>query len=317
MPAMHGLCGVLLLLIPKMYHNACTRTLSTHSCFSTTLRSCRRYVLKTNEDSFVRLDRLPAFVADLPPQGLLFGRIGGAGNKAAQLAKSSTLPVDRDGFPIAPKKQLPYPNGCGYLVSVDVAKNIARPPFHPVPTGLTEDQLLGLVLHYSVVTTVIHAKSKVQPLGKCTEDVLVLHYQRHTPMMRRRYDRAARGANVCGKGFPKHMVCVRAGAQKTTEVKCPRGSVVRKVIHAAYAKVDKRELVYPYCKEDPESVIDLSDCKSPDSRRVAERLCLGRARCTIAATPTQFGGDPCRGSKHFYGLFECGAQNPVRKSELA
>lgn len=277
----------------------------TRLAFAWATRSCpaARHVLKTNEDAFVRLDRLPAFVADLPATGMLFGRLAGKGDKQALLAKASPLELDARGVPVV-RRQLPYPNGCGYLVSRDVAEAIGRPAI-VAPRGLTEDKFLGIALAYAAVTSPVSAQSRVQPLGKCTEDVLVLHYQRHPAMMRRRYERAVRGDNVCGKGFPAGMVCVRAAAHKVAEVRCPTGTAVARVVHAAYAKVDKRELVYPYCKEDAAAVVDLSDCKHVDSVAVAERLCLGQQQCQIAATPAQFGSDPCRGSKHFYALFEC------------
>lgn len=64
---------------------------------------------------------------------------------------------------------------------------------------------------------------------------------------------------------------------------------------------------FPWCQEDPKSVVLHDECFSPESRTVVKSLCVGKKNCTITADAKVFGKDPCRGgSKHFYGLFICG-----------
>lgn len=277
--------------------------------FAWIVQSCSsmKYTLKTNEDAFVRLDLLPEFCSKLPSMGLVFGRLAGAGSKTMQKLRAGPTVLPNDTLEHPPK--LPYPNGCGYIVSVDIAWAIAAPAAR-IPPEISEDRFLGIALHYVEVSSPIRAQGEIQPLAKCVPEVLVLHYQRHPALMRRRYERALKSQDVCGEGFRPTEICVRSHGRGKAEVRCPEGTKIAAVRAASFAAVDKREGPnFPWCLEGPSGVVDHSTCRSNRSRAVAERSCVGQTSCSIAVREAfpALSGPGCQQTRttHFIGLFIC------------
>lgn len=76
-------------------------------------------------------------------------------------------------------------------------------------------RLVGNVVH------AIRGQSEFQSYGKCTEDSVLLHYQRHPALMKRRFDRALRNKSICGNGFTVGEICVRIANYGVSEVILP------------------------------------------------------------------------------------------------
>lgn len=144
---------------------------------------------------------------------------------------------------------------------------------------------------YGPALRMVNGQEQFRPWGHCTADTLILHYQSHDKLLRRRYARALSGASICGQGYPTNQVCKRAEYQKSATFSCANGTVLSKVLFATYSRTNKYiGPRYPWCKEGPSAHEVDSDCRLPDTvvREHLEKQCLGRITCDIKASEKTF-----------------------------
>lgn len=217
------------------------------------------YVLKTNEHSFVQAARLQELVAGarFPRTNLVFGRINRR-QPTVERGRPSPDPANLHNLTHWPV----YPNGCGYLVSVDIARFLAGSAHSSeLPPYEFEDRAIGLLLAGLALPTrragppgeidFRNGEQEIRPWGHCTNGTVVLHYQSHDRLVRRRYLRAQRGEPMCGEGYnPSHEVCARAEHSKVVHFECPAPAVLSRVRFASFGVVNKFiGPRYPWCGE--------------------------------------------------------------------
>lgn len=137
-----------------------------------------------------------------------------------------------------------------------------------------------------------NGQDQFRPWGHCTPETLVLHYQSHDRLLRRRFERARRGEPLCGEGFAPHDVCVRAEFHKPATFTCQNGGVFDAVPFATFSRTNKFiGPRYPWCKEGPSAHEADHDCRLKDSHIAALllRRCIGKSTCTVQATEATFG----------------------------
>ena len=221
-----------------------------------------------------------------------------------------------------------YPSGSGYVVSRDVAAFLGGVDLVGLPDYEFEDRATGLLLAGFAGRTATPAfgglalrdgSPQFRPWGHCTPEALVLHYQSHDKLLRRRYQRVVAGASdMCGEGFPESQVCVAAEWGQRGTFRCPRaGQAFRAVVFASYGRVNLHiGPRYPWCKEGPSAHDPDEDVCVVDSssvRRVLAAACVGRSACTVAANPATFGALACANSAlgwerpHLVATLECAA----------
>jgi hypothetical protein len=92
-----------------------------------------------------------------------------------------------------------------------------------------------------------------RPWGHCTATTIVLHYQSHDKLLRRRHQRVVNGGDdMCGEGFMATEICLATEFGKTAHYKCPEGHVFASVAFASWGRVN--QFIgprYPWCKEGP------------------------------------------------------------------
>eukprot|EP00037_Helgoeca_nana_P023312 m.241322 g.241322 ORF g.241322 m.241322 type:complete len:279 (+) comp26308_c0_seq2:2769-3605(+) len=184
---------------------------ATDACVSAT------HILKTNEHSFVHVSRLQAeleSVAMISSTGLVYGRI---------MRRQRAGKTDRENLHNLVEWP-PYPSGSGYVVTRDIGKFLGTFAADVSLRYEFEDRAVGLLLAGYAAKTVTkgfgthlelrNGQDQFRPWGHCTPETLVLHYQSHDRLLRRRFERARRGEPLCGEGFAPHDVCVRAEFHK-------------------------------------------------------------------------------------------------------
>ncbi len=255
------------------------------------------FMLKTDEDAFVHVGALVERLAGLPRARLLLGY--GLSRMAA---------VDKAGRPKHGNRHAylthwpPYMSGAGYVVTRDVARVLGDPPL-PHAWLQDEDVATGLRLYPYNVTFVSDPRA-FKPWGHCEQPgVILIHYQRSAPVMRRRYARALRGESICGQPFAAGgpLVCGEGDEGHTLRLRCPPGTAVAEVVHASYGLRDGE------CAEGRDGLTASSLCHAPVSAAAVAERCLGRATCDVLASNTRFGGDPCPlRPKHLHVVVRCG-----------
>ena len=184
------------------------------------------HILKTDDDSFVRVDKLLTLMKTLPRERLYYGSFlrrmpGRIRNKTTKILTNDPLPGNKHNFPEWPW----YASGAGYILSHDLAKGIAYPPL-PVVVQSAEDRGIGMQL-YGRNVSYVSDKGMLRPWGHCSEGALLLHYQRDHGMLRRRYDRAIKGINICGEGWKSNQKCQLVDQYGSMEFKCDGGTTAR------------------------------------------------------------------------------------------
>lgn len=283
-----------------------------------------KHVLKTDDDSFVHLPRLVELSRRLPAQRLYFGAFL-KGMPAMWRNRTTKLltgkPLEGNSHNIS---QFPwYASGAGYMVSSDVAQALGNPPL-PLVYQTAEDRATGIALFGSNITYE-PANSVFRPWGSCISHAVLLHYQRDPGLLRRRYERARTGDNICGEGWDKNTLCELVEAKEQSKLTCPVG---KKIIEVLYAGVGKYWVGTGYtggCTEGPSAlepplavpggdgfirsksgkVIGEEWCvynSTPSIKSLVEKSCLGKSNCMISHDIKAFGtdkvklSDPCRGS---------------------
>eukprot|EP00041_Stephanoeca_diplocostata_P017251 m.343931 g.343931 ORF g.343931 m.343931 type:complete len:472 (-) comp20639_c0_seq2:749-2164(-) len=200
--------------------------------FRWTVASCAnlQYVLKSDDDCYVAVDRLLRNIEHqaYPSERLYLGRF-----LNGMPAKDKTGKPDTDNY----QKLHDFPNyaGAGYLVTPDVAKYIGNPGL-PMLFHRVEDRGIGTML-YGFNLTVVNAEKAFQPWGNCYEEsIWIHHFQKDPALMRRRYERARDGKNICGEGWAPDVRCAMAEQGKHLELTCPAGTAIAKVLFASYGR---------------------------------------------------------------------------------
>ena len=287
------------------------------------------YVLKTNEHSFVQTARLQELVAEtgFPKARLVFGRINRR-QPTVERGRPSPDPANLHNLTHWPV----YPNGCGYLVSVDVARFLADfADSSELPPYEFEDRAVGLLLAGLALPTrrpgppsIIdfrNGEQEIRPWGHCTNATVVLHYQSHDKLVRRRYLRAQHGEPMCGEGYnPSRAVCARAEHNKAARFECPAPLVLSRVRFASFGVVNRFiGPRYPWCKEGVggEEPDDDKCVVAPDRvRTTLADACVGHRSCTVAASFATFGSLDCAAAAKGYQkpalLATFGCESPKR-----
>jgi hypothetical protein len=193
------------------------------------------YVLKTDDDSFVRVDQLLGLMKELPATRLYYGSFlrgmpARIRNKTTKVLTNNPLPGNTQNAPTWPA----YASGAGYLVSHDVASAIAYPPL-PLDIQSAEDRGIGVQL-FGLNVSYIPSNEKFRPWGHCSPHAVLLHYQRDPGLLRRRYERAIAGTNICGEGWEKNHHCALVNQYDHLEFKCAKGLTIQSITFASIGK---------------------------------------------------------------------------------
>lgn len=254
------------------------------------------FVLKTDDDSFVRLDLLAAELRAQPSAQLVYGRI----MKKMPGGKNKRGKWDPDNA----HKLMTWPwyaSGAGYVVSMDVARFFAYPPL-PFAFQKNEDRRLGVVLLGFNVSFV--DAPRFYPWGHCKADAILIHYNRRAELMERRYARVLAGKNLCGEPWSTGTVCARATQKSVARLECPKGGVIREATLASFGAVleDQDHARYPWCAEGMGG-IEIDDSCQLNVAQQVERACVGKPKCEVLAVADT---DPCpRRFKHLQVVVEC------------
>jgi hypothetical protein len=259
------------------------------------------YILKTDDDSFVRIDELVKELKrpEIPTSSLLYGRMmtkmPGGKNK-----RGKWDPDNRHFLQTWPT----YPSGAAYIVTIDVARVFGYPAL-PLEHHKNEDRRVGVVL-FGYNISYINAP-RFYPWGHCADDAIMIHYNRRPELLQRRYQRILKGESVCGSQFPSNQQCLRSKDRGNARFECPKGTTIQTILNASYSRQlpDQDHARYPWCQEGFEGIEIDPDC-SVDAIKIVEEKCVGKAECEFVISGNLFGGDPCpRMQKHFQGVVEC------------
>lgn len=100
--------------------------------------------------------------------------------------------------------------------------------------------------------------------------------------------------------------------QKTHTISCSSGLGIR-MTEANFGRTSKEKCRHPY---NLERLHNATDCKSPHSLGVMQRLCDGRQSCTVTVENEMFGADPCHGIyKYLEFDFKCVSAKEVNSSQ--
>jgi len=251
--------------------------------------------LKTDEDSFIHLPRLAAAMAGVPRERLFWGRM------------VKGMPARKNGRPLKDNYQNmhvwpDYASGAGYAVSFDVAKAIAYPVV-PLLYHEAEDQHVGVALFGYNVTQ--KDDRRFSPWGECDEETILLHYQRHPEILKRRFRRAVAKISICGVQLKDDEICQKADPNKVATWMCPEGTKITDVLGATYGRVYSSGKAGS-CSEGVEGMEPLEWCHAPNTAKVIGDKCIGQNSCELKAEHKQFGKDPCKGErKHLVAVFRC------------
>ena len=197
------------------------------------------------------------------------------------------------------------------MVSGDVAAIIARPPL-PRWHQTAEDRAIGVAL-FGYNVSYLSAGHDLRPWGTCHPDAVLLHYQRDPGLLRRRYDRAVAGTNICGEGWQPSQVCAMIDQAKTETLECSeRGHQISRIL---YADLGRHRLAMGYtgpCSEGPSALTTEPTCSysgTPTVMSVLEKACVGSAQCIVHHDLHALGlRDPCPGQfKRILVVIECAA----------
>eukprot|EP00038_Savillea_parva_P013156 m.209263 g.209263 ORF g.209263 m.209263 type:complete len:450 (-) comp24509_c0_seq1:37-1386(-) len=253
-------------------------------------------VFKTDDDTFVRLDRLYALANTLPSKQLYFGTFlrGMPARKKDRKTGEMTRKALDGNVQNMPEWPL-YASGGGYLLTGDVVRLLAHPPM-PVWDQTAEDRAVGIAL-FGYNITYQKAETAFKPWGQCHKDAVLLHYQRDPQLIRRRFERAVKGENICGEGWPKNQVCVMIEQKKHDNISCPEGTTIEKVL---YADLGKHGLSNGYkgpCSEGMSAMHADPSCTYsgvPSMASIIESRCKGQEICTLHHDLRSFNiSDPC------------------------
>lgn len=254
------------------------------------------FVLKTDDDSFVRLDLLAAELRAQPATRLVYGRImkkmPGGKNKRGVWDPDNTHKLMTWPW---------YASGAGYVVSMDVARFFAYPPL-PLAFHKNEDRRLGVVLFGFNVTFV--DAPRFYPWGHCKADAILIHYNRRAELMERRHARVLAGKNVCGEPWPSGTICARAAQRSSAQLECPEGGVIQKAALASFGAVleDQDHARYPWCAEGMDG-IEIDESCQLDVAKQVEKACVGKSKCEVRAVADT---DPCpHRFKHLQVVVKC------------
>jgi hypothetical protein len=261
-----------------------------NSCFGNPL------ILKTDEDTFVHLEKLTAAMKEVPRELLYWGRF------------LKGIPARKDGRPLPDNYQNmhvwpDYASGAGYILSFDVAKAVAFPvvehQWHEA-----EDRHVGISLFGYNITQ--FDDNRFAPWGTCTDSTFLIHYQRQPEMLERRHRRVIAKQSMCGVQFKSDEICVKAAPGKEMIWKCPASQKVIAVIGATFGRVYSSGKGGS-CGEGLEGLEPLKWCHAPNSQSVVEGLCIGKNSCKVKADVKTFKVDPCKGErKHLIAAMRCG-----------
>eukprot|EP00040_Diaphanoeca_grandis_P022614 m.121927 g.121927 ORF g.121927 m.121927 type:complete len:462 (+) comp28890_c0_seq1:385-1770(+) len=267
-------------------------------------QSCAfRYVLKTDDDCYVAVDKLLQRVNanDFETERLYFGRFlfGMAG-------RDDKGKPDSDNY--QNRKEFPGYAGAGYMITPDVVKFLGNPGL-PMLFHRVEDRGVGVMLNGFNVTY-RKGEEEFQPWGKCFDSSLwIHHFQKDPLLMKRRYERAAAGKSICGEGFTGGVVCGMADQGKNLNLKCKNaGEVIKHIEFASYG-LHTTSAPGP-CAEGPDALTMDESCHYPKSKEIVENACLGKHECLIKNTVEDLGVDPCPGKgahwdKRFVATVRC------------
>jgi hypothetical protein len=185
-------------------------------------------VFKTDDDSFVRLDKLFNLAKTLPARRLYYGSF--LRRMPARWRDKATKRLTNDPLDGNVQNMLEWPwyaSGGGYMLSGDVVAALAN-PLLPRWHQTAEDRGVGVAL-FGYNVTYLSAGNYIKPWGTCHPDAVMLHYQRDPGLMQRRYSRSVAGANICGEGWAANQICVMIDQGKTGTIHCKAGFKIHKV----------------------------------------------------------------------------------------
>lgn len=268
------------------------------------------HVFKTDDDSFVRLDLLGTMIDALPSERLYFGsflRNMPARKKDKKTNKYTHQPLagNEQNFAEWPV----YASGAGYIVSFDVVILLGFPVL-PRWHQTAEDRAVGVAL-FGYNITYISSNRFFRPWGTCDSKAVMLHYQRDTGLMQRRFERATRGADICGEGWAHNVNCTMVDQGKTGTLRCPQKNMT--ISRVIYADVGQHKLSMGYdgpCSEGPSALAPESECVykgTPTMVSVIAEICLGKHECYFKNDLKRLKvTDPCPGRfKRILTAVEC------------
>jgi hypothetical protein len=102
--------------------------------------------------------------------------------------------------------------------------------------------------------------------------------------------------------------CGIAPEGTTLSLGCPSGELIEEVIFASYG------LATGSCST---GFAVKSSCNAPNASSVVAKQCVGKTNCSVSATVTQFGMDPCKGvTKHLSVDIRCTGDPPPLRDVL-
>ena len=154
------------------YFNITYKTMEIVSTYSA------RYVMKCDDDTYVRVGRIMARLYQGTPEHWLWGHV----SKGAPVHRSGKWPMPRDQW--APSTYPPFAHGPGYVLSAPLALWMDA---HPLPRYIQlEDVAVGIWVDRAREAGVdVAIESGNFPTGGCHEDANIVHYV--TPEKMRKY----------------------------------------------------------------------------------------------------------------------------------
>ena len=255
-------------------------------------------ILKTDEDSFIHIEKLTAAMKKVPKKKLYWGKF--LKGIPARKKDGGRALDNYQNMHVWPD----YASGAGYILSYDVAKAVAYPVV-PFQWHEAEDRHVGIALFGFNITQM--DDHRFSPWGSCDDTTFLLHYQRHPEMLKRRFRRVASKKSMCGVPFKLDTeVCNKADPNKAATWTCPGDLKVVSVIGATFGRVYSSGKAGS-CSEGAEGLEPLEWCHAPASKQVVEAACIGKHSCELKAEGKLFGPDPCkRERKHLIAALKCG-----------
>eukprot|EP00039_Didymoeca_costata_P007888 m.104884 g.104884 ORF g.104884 m.104884 type:complete len:482 (+) comp13862_c1_seq2:283-1728(+) len=261
------------------------------------------FVFKTDDDSFLRVDLLLSRIQDLPKERLYYGSFlrrmpARKKNHTTKLLTNNPLPGNAQNLPEWPW----YASGAGYMLSFDVARAIAYPPL-PIWIQTAEDRGIGMQL-FGFNITYMSDRGSIRPWGHCSADALLLHYQRDAGLLRRRYERARAGNNICGEGWKEDDLCYLVEQHETVRMKCARSQKISTIVFAGLGKHWVGTGYKGPCEEGPSALQNNPSCfynETPSIKSIVEAKCLGKNSCELVNDLRKTSDsylpikDPCKG----------------------
>jgi len=263
-----------------------------------------RYVLKTDDDCYVAVDKLLERVRanEFETERLYFGRF-----LFGMSGRDGQGKPDPDNY--QNHHEFPGYAGAGYMLTPDVVSFLGSPGL-PMLFHRVEDRGVGVMLNGFNVTY-RKGEKEFQPWGKCFDESLwIHHFQKDPELMKRRYQRAAAGKSICGEGFGENEVCAMAEQGKPLKLKCKdKNTVIKEVTFASYGK-HLTSAPGP-CAEGPSALVTDPTCHYEKSKEIVEKACLGERECnSIINSVKDLGNiDPCPGvhwEKRIVATVRCG-----------